>query len=204
MGADHSGAGRGSTSGRAPPRCRSITTVVGRHARPRGAMRRPDRRTSAWSHTMSLARAQPVASAAVAIAVIGIATIVGAFFFQYGLGLPPCPLCLEQRLRLLRLDPARRADPARRLGRRLAQGGAAGARRDRGLHALECRPRRLSFRRRMGWWAGSAGLRRAADRYRRRAATCSSSCRTCAWCAATRPHGASSACRSQAIMRSSR
>ena len=50
------------------------------------------------AHYMSLARAQPVASAAVAIAVVGIATILGAYFFQYGLGLPPCPLCLEQRL----------------------------------------------------------------------------------------------------------
>jgi len=50
------------------------------------------------AHYVSLARAQPVASAAVAIAVIGIATILGAYFFQYVLGLPPCPLCLEQRL----------------------------------------------------------------------------------------------------------
>ena len=40
---------------------------------------------------LSLARAQPVASAAVAIAVIGIATILGAYFFQYVLGLPPVP-----------------------------------------------------------------------------------------------------------------
>jgi len=44
------------------------------------------------------ARAQPVTSAAVAIAVIGIATVLGAYFFQYALGLPPCPLCLEQRV----------------------------------------------------------------------------------------------------------
>ena len=32
-----------------------------------------------------------------AIAVIGVATILGAYYFQYVLGLPPCPLCLEQR-----------------------------------------------------------------------------------------------------------
>ena len=46
---------------------------------------------------MSMIRARPVASAAIAIAVVGAATILGAWFFQYGLGLKPCPLCLEQR-----------------------------------------------------------------------------------------------------------
>lgn len=49
--------------------------------------------------TPSLAqlRAEPVVSAAVIIAVTGVATILGAYFFQYVLNLPPCPLCLEQR-----------------------------------------------------------------------------------------------------------
>jgi disulfide bond formation protein DsbB len=42
-------------------------------------------------------QAEPVISAAVAIALIGIATLGGAWFFQLVLGLPPCPLCLEQR-----------------------------------------------------------------------------------------------------------
>jgi disulfide bond formation protein DsbB len=50
------------------------------------------------AHYLTLARAQPIASAAVAVAVIGLAAILGAYFFQYVLGLPPCPLCLEQRL----------------------------------------------------------------------------------------------------------
>jgi disulfide bond formation protein DsbB len=45
----------------------------------------------------TLARAEPMASAAVAVAVIGLATIAGFFFFQHVLGYPPCPLCLEQR-----------------------------------------------------------------------------------------------------------
>ncbi len=40
---------------------------------------------------------EPVSSAALAIAVLGAATILGAWYFQYGLGLQPCPLCLEQR-----------------------------------------------------------------------------------------------------------
>jgi disulfide bond formation protein DsbB len=29
---------------------------------------------------------------------VSAATILGAYFFQYVLGLPPCPLCLEQRI----------------------------------------------------------------------------------------------------------
>jgi disulfide bond formation protein DsbB len=47
--------------------------------------------------TLSTIRSRPVAAAAAAIAVVGAVTILGAWFFQYGLGLKPCPLCLEQR-----------------------------------------------------------------------------------------------------------
>lgn len=36
--------------------------------------------------------------AALAVALGGAATILGAYFFQYVLGLPPCPLCLDQRV----------------------------------------------------------------------------------------------------------
>ena len=42
-------------------------------------------------------RARPVAAAASTVAVVGAAAILGAWIFQYGLGLKPCPLCLEQR-----------------------------------------------------------------------------------------------------------
>ena len=45
----------------------------------------------------TLHRTRPIAAAAIAIAVGGLATVLGAWFFQYGLGLKPCPLCLEQR-----------------------------------------------------------------------------------------------------------
>src|SRR5260370_38541159 len=38
------------------------------------------------------------AGAAIVIAIVGAVAILGAFFFQYGLGLEPCPLCLEQRI----------------------------------------------------------------------------------------------------------
>ncbi len=38
------------------------------------------------------------AIAAAIVAAAGAATILGAYFFQYVVGLPPCPLCLEQRI----------------------------------------------------------------------------------------------------------
>jgi disulfide bond formation protein DsbB len=47
--------------------------------------------------TATMIRSRPVTAAAIAIAVVGAAAILGAWFFQYGLGLKPCPLCLEQR-----------------------------------------------------------------------------------------------------------
>jgi disulfide bond formation protein DsbB len=47
--------------------------------------------------TANLMSRQPLAAAAAAIAAIGLAAILGAYFFQYVIGLPPCPLCLEQR-----------------------------------------------------------------------------------------------------------
>jgi len=36
--------------------------------------------------------------AGLTIAIIGAAAILGAYFFQYVMKLPPCPLCLEQRI----------------------------------------------------------------------------------------------------------
>jgi disulfide bond formation protein DsbB len=44
----------------------------------------------------ALKRAEPGPVAALT-AVAGALTICGFFFFQYVMGLPPCPLCLEQR-----------------------------------------------------------------------------------------------------------
>src|SRR5580700_7183339 len=43
-------------------------------------------------------RAEPAAAAALAIFVGSAATIVGAWYFEFVLKLPPCPLCLEERL----------------------------------------------------------------------------------------------------------
>jgi disulfide bond formation protein DsbB len=48
--------------------------------------------------THPLVRRRPAALAAFAVAAGGAATILGALFFQYGLGMAPCPLCLEQRI----------------------------------------------------------------------------------------------------------
>ena len=47
---------------------------------------------------MNALRANPVAGAAILIAVIGAATLSGAWFFQFVLGYPPCPLCLDERM----------------------------------------------------------------------------------------------------------
>ena len=46
---------------------------------------------------LALARKDPPLAAATIVAVVGLATIAGFFFFQYVMNLPPCPLCLEQR-----------------------------------------------------------------------------------------------------------
>jgi disulfide bond formation protein DsbB len=50
------------------------------------------------SRVVAFIHHNPACAAAVAVAVGGAATILGAWFFQYGLGYPPCPLCLEQRI----------------------------------------------------------------------------------------------------------
>jgi disulfide bond formation protein DsbB len=45
-----------------------------------------------------LARKDPSRAAAAIVAVVGLIVIGGVFFFQYGMGVAPCPLCLEQRI----------------------------------------------------------------------------------------------------------
>ena len=46
---------------------------------------------------VALLSRDPPHSAAAIVAVIGALTICGFFYFQYVLGYPPCPLCLDQR-----------------------------------------------------------------------------------------------------------
>src|ERR1700732_675670 len=43
-------------------------------------------------------RAEPAAAAAPAVFAPSTATIAGAWYFEFVLKLPPCPLCLEERL----------------------------------------------------------------------------------------------------------
>ncbi len=43
-------------------------------------------------------RRDPVAAAAFVVFVLGGATILGAWYFQLVVKLPPCPLCLEERI----------------------------------------------------------------------------------------------------------
>jgi disulfide bond formation protein DsbB len=47
---------------------------------------------------LSLIRTDRAAMAALLVALGGAATIAGAWYFQLVVGLPPCPLCLEQRI----------------------------------------------------------------------------------------------------------
>jgi disulfide bond formation protein DsbB len=48
-----------------------------------------------WHDTGSAGR---IATAAIVAAAVAVATILGAFFFEYVLGYQPCPLCLTQRI----------------------------------------------------------------------------------------------------------
>lgn len=41
---------------------------------------------------------RPAIRAAILVAAVGAATILGAYYFQFVMGLAPCPLCLEQRI----------------------------------------------------------------------------------------------------------
>lgn len=47
---------------------------------------------------LASARQDPPLSAAAIVTVVGLATIGGFFYFEYVLGYPPCPLCLDQRM----------------------------------------------------------------------------------------------------------
>ena len=47
---------------------------------------------------LALARKDPPRAAAIIVVILGGLTIGGFFFFEYVLGYPPCPLCLDQRM----------------------------------------------------------------------------------------------------------
>jgi len=50
------------------------------------------------SDYLAQARKDPAYSAAAAIAIAGALALATVYFFQYGLLIKPCPLCLEQRI----------------------------------------------------------------------------------------------------------
>jgi disulfide bond formation protein DsbB len=50
------------------------------------------------ARTENQLQSNPVVTAAGVVAIAGTAAILGALFFQYVIGLAPCPLCLEQRI----------------------------------------------------------------------------------------------------------
>ena len=68
---------------------------MSKSATTKSAMTRPGLMKSAIAQ--ALTRFGP-AAAALAVAGLGTATILGAYFFQYVLKLAPCPLCLQQRI----------------------------------------------------------------------------------------------------------
>jgi len=45
-----------------------------------------------------LTQSRPALASAMLVAAGGTATILGAYYFQYVMGLRPCPLCLDQRI----------------------------------------------------------------------------------------------------------
>lgn len=47
---------------------------------------------------LEFARKDPALAAAMTVAVVGALTIGGFYYFEYVLGYPPCPLCLDQRM----------------------------------------------------------------------------------------------------------
>lgn len=46
----------------------------------------------------TITRERPWTSASLVVAICATLTILGAYFFEYVVGLAPCPLCLEQRV----------------------------------------------------------------------------------------------------------
>ena len=53
--------------------------------------------SQAYTPALGFWRANAPLAAALVVAIAGALTIAGAWFFELGLGLKPCPLCLEQR-----------------------------------------------------------------------------------------------------------
>ena len=145
------------------------------------------------------ARAEPAAAAALAVFVLSAATLCGAWFFEFVLKIPPCPLCLEERIPyhvviplslLVAIAAIVRAPP-----RLLIVGFIAI------IAAVLCNVVLGTYHAGVEWhfWAGPDRLHRAFDRLQYRAARSSTSCSRSMSCVATRRRGVFSAFRSPAI-----
>ena len=146
---------------------------------------------------LTLARNQPAAAAAIAIAVLGVLTMAGFFYFQYVLGYPPCPLCLEQRYAFYISVP---------LAAMVLLGLSVGSSRKVLMLALFAVAAAMLWNAGLGtyhsgvewhWWPGPQDCSGAMPNFSS-AAACSIRSIGRAWFAATRRRGASSACRSPA------
>ena len=114
------------------------------------------------------ARAEPAAAAALAIFVISAATLAGAWYFQLVVGLPPCPLCLEERIPYHVVIPLSLLMAIAALVRAPQKLLMVGFVAIIVAVVMQCRARRLSRRRRMALVGGPDRLHRAADRSARR------------------------------------
>ena len=153
--------------------------------------------------TTSMIRSRPVASAAIAIAAVGAVTILGAWIFQYGLGLQPCPLCLEQRYAYYFAIP---------LALMVLVGDQVGASRKVLFAALVAIALGMLWNAGLGvyhsgiewkWWAGPQECTGTLGDLGSAGGSSTSSSHSM-WCAATRPPGVSWICRVRATTRSFR
>jgi disulfide bond formation protein DsbB len=77
---------------------RQIAAICGNEHRERAPVAAMAISTSMKQGFLDRARTEPAAAAAIAVFVLSLATLAGAWFFEYVLKLAPCPLCLMQRI----------------------------------------------------------------------------------------------------------
>src|SRR5215475_507173 len=63
-----------------------------------GSQRAASKGAKTMHGVQTLTRWRPAVASAILVTAAGAATILGAYYFQYVIGLQPCPLCLEQRV----------------------------------------------------------------------------------------------------------
>ena len=107
------------------------------------------------------------AQAALAIFAVSLATLLGAWFFQFVLGYPPCPLCLQQRIPyyiVIPLSLVLACGTRRRIAAACRRGPVGGPYR----RPVRRRTRYLPCRRRVAFLGRTDRLLRSARRPQRR------------------------------------